>query len=339
MTKICICGGGNLGHVCAGFLSAQPDVEVNLLTTHPDSWNSTIEIDDPDGKTYHGHLSCISSVPAEVLLGVDIVLLCLPGYAIHSTLQKIAPYLSDSVWVGSVVSSTGFFFEAMKILPQNPLFGFQRVPFISRITEYGHRAVLKGYKKSLSVAIEQTNDKQHICDTLQKLFDAPIVLMDSHYEVSLSNSNPLLHPARLYTMWKDWHPGVVYEKNPFFYSDWTLEASELLLLMDNEFQNLLRALHIREGAIPAILDYYECLDAESLTQKFHDIPAFKGILSPMVQTPEGFIPDFHSRYFTEDFLYGMRYIVDLAYKYSIDIPVIKTVYDWGIWIASIFINS
>ena len=65
MMKICICGGGNLGHVCAGFLSAQPDVEVNLLTTHPDLWNSTIEIDDPDGKTYHGHLSCISSVPAE----------------------------------------------------------------------------------------------------------------------------------------------------------------------------------------------------------------------------------------------------------------------------------
>ena len=126
MTKICICGGGNLGHVCAGFLSAQTDVKVNLLTTHPESWSSTIEVDDPEGKTYHGRLSCISSAPAEALSGVDIVLLCLPGYAIRPTLQKIAPYISDSVWVGSVVSSTGFFFEAMKILPKNPLFGFQR---------------------------------------------------------------------------------------------------------------------------------------------------------------------------------------------------------------------
>lgn len=330
MTKICICGGGNLGHVCAGFLSAQPDVEVNLLTTHPDLWSSTIEIDDPDGKTYHGHLSCISSVPAEVLLDVDIVLLCLPGYAIHPILQKIAPYLSESVWVGSVVSSTGFFFEAMKVLPKNPLFGFQRVPFISRITEYGHRAALKGYKKSLSVAVEQTIDKQLVRQTLQNLFAVPVTLMESYYEVSLSNSNPLLHPARLYTMWKDWHPGVVYEKNPFFYSDWTLEASELLIKMDEEFQALLRALHIRERAIPTILDYYECSDAESLTQKFHDIPAFKGILSPMIQTAEGFIPDFHSRYFTEDFPYGMRYIVDLANENNIDIPVIQTVYDWGI---------
>ena len=335
MTKICICGGGNLGHVCAGFLSAQPEVEINLLTSHPDSWNATIEVDDPDGKTFCGHLSCISSDPSEALSDVNIVLLCLPGYAIRPTLQKIAPDLSDCVWVGSVVSSTGFFFEAMKVLPKNPLFGFQRVPFISRIIEYGHRAALKGYKKSLSVAVEQTVDKQLIRQTLQTLFAVPVTLMESYYEVSLSNSNPLLHPARLYTMWKDWHPGVAYEKNPFFYSDWTLDASELLIKMDEEFQALLKALHIREGAIPTILDYYDCSDAESLTQKFHVIPAFKGILSPMIQTAEGFIPDFHSRYFTEDFPYGMRYIVHLAHKNNIDIPVIKTVYDWGFFVSKL----
>lgn len=329
MTKICICGGGNLGHVCAGFLSAQPDVEVNLLTTHPESWNSTIEVDDPDGKTFCGHLSCISSDPGSVLTDVDIVLLCLPGYAIRPSLQKIAPYISDRVWVGSVVSSTGFFFEAMKILSMNPLFGFQRVPFISRIVEYGHRATLKGYKKGLSVAVEQTSNIQLVRQQLQNLFKVPVTLMDSYYEVSLSNSNPLLHPARLYTMWKDWHPGIVYDRNPFFYSDWTLEASELLIKMDYEFQALLRTLNIREDAIPTILDYYECSSPKSLAQKFHDIPAFKGILSPMVQTPEGFVPDFHSRYFTEDFPYGMRYIVETAAKVQAPIPTIDRVYQWG----------
>jgi len=329
MTKICICGGGNLGHVCAGFLSAQPDVEVNLLTTHPDLWNSTIEVDDPDGKTFCGHLYCISSDPGSVLTDVDIVLLCLPGYAIRPSLQKIAPYISDRVWVGSVVSSTGFFFEAMKILSMNPLFGFQRVPFISRIVEYGHRATLKGYKKGLSVAVEQTSNIQLVRQQLQNLFKVPVTLMDSYYEVSLSNSNPLLHPARLYTMWKDWHPGIVYDRNPFFYSDWTLEASELLIKMDCEFQALLRALNIREDAIPTILDYYECSNPKSLAQKFHDIPAFKGILSPMVQTPEGFVPDFHSRYFTEDFPYGMRYIVETAAKVQAPIPTIDRVYQWG----------
>ena len=99
--------------------------------------------------------------------------------------------------------------------------------------------------------------------------------------------------------------------------------------MDDEFQTLLKTLHIRECAIPTILDYYECSDAESLTRKFHDIPAFKGILSPMIQTPEGFIPDFHSRYFTEDFPYGMRFIVETANRFNVDIPTINLVYQWG----------
>ena len=33
--KITICGGGNLGHVCAGFFAAQEDHIVSLLTTKP----------------------------------------------------------------------------------------------------------------------------------------------------------------------------------------------------------------------------------------------------------------------------------------------------------------
>ena len=37
MKKVCICGGGNLGHVVTGFLAANGDCEVSLLTRHPDS--------------------------------------------------------------------------------------------------------------------------------------------------------------------------------------------------------------------------------------------------------------------------------------------------------------
>ena len=41
--RICICGGGNLGHVCAGFL-ANRGHEVSILTTKPERWTSEIEI-------------------------------------------------------------------------------------------------------------------------------------------------------------------------------------------------------------------------------------------------------------------------------------------------------
>lgn len=327
--KICICGGGNLGHVCAGFL-ANRGHQVSILTTRPERWNTELEIVAPDG-TFTGKLNLISSRPEEVIPQVEIVLVCLPGYAIHDELVKIRPFLSKETIVGSVVSSTGFFFEALKVLPPDiPLFGFQRVPFISRIIEYGKKAELKGYKDTLHVAIENTLDKEPIRDELKRLFEKPVSIADSYYEVSLSNSNPLLHPARLYTMWKDWQPGIVYPRNPQFYAEWTIEASAFLIQMDDEFQQLLKALGLKTGCIPTILDYYESSDAISLTQKLHDIRAFQGILSPMKEVEGGWIPDFSSRYFTEDFPYGMRFLVETAHKQGVAIPTIEKVYQWGL---------
>ena len=153
MKKVCICGGGNLGHVVTGFLAANGDCDVSLLTRHPERWQQQLEITTPDGEVMKGQVKTISSNPNDVISHADIVLLCLPGFSISEVLKQIAPVIKTSTVVGSIVSSTGFFFEAFKILPANtPLFGFQRVPFISRLKEYGHSADLLGYKPNLNIA-------------------------------------------------------------------------------------------------------------------------------------------------------------------------------------------
>lgn len=329
--KITICGGGNLGHVCGGFLSSQPGNSVSLLTTRPEAWSEQIAIIDCNGKVFQGKFKCISANPQDVIPEADLILFCLPGFAIREVLQSVVPYLDSSTWVGTVVSSTGFFFEAMKILPATQaLFGFQRVPFISRITKYGQEAELKGYKDSLSLAVEQTDEKENIRHTLEQLFKTPVRLLRSHYEVSLSNSNPLLHTSRLYTLWHDWKPGMIYHRNPGFYSEWTQEASEIYIAMDRELQQLLSKLGVEAGAIPTVLDYYESGDAASLAHKISTIPAFQGISSPMILNSSGqYEPDFHSRYFAEDFPYGLRYIHDLAHSKGVDCPNIDVVYEWG----------
>lgn len=333
--KICICGGGNLGHVCAGFL-ANRGHQVSILTTKPERWNTELKIVAPN-KTFTGKLTLVTSNPEEVIPQAELILICLPGYAIHEELEIVKPYLAEGAIVGTVVSSTGFFFEAFAVLPSDiPLFGFQRVPFISRIIEYGKEAELKGYKETLHVAIENTTVKEPIREKLERLFEKPVTLADSYYEVSLSNSNPLLHPSRLYTMWKDWRPGNVYPRNPQFYAEWTMEASELLIQMDDEFQKLLYVLGLKPGCIPTILDYYESNDAVSLTQKLHDIRAFQGILSPMKEVEGEWIPDFSSRYFTEDFPYGMRFIVETAHEHNVEIPTIEEIYQWGLKVSKAF---
>jgi len=342
-----ICGGGNLGHVIAAF-AAHRGYDVRLLTRHPERWSHNITIDTPEGEVITGHISRISNRPEDVIPQSDIILLCLPGYAIADCLRSIAPLLSPPLGgspdaqraspnggrmegaIGSVVSSTGFFFEALELLPPTiPLFGFQRVPFIARVKEYGRSAHLLGYKPQLGIAVEHLQDAEPLRQQIEHLFNTPVELLGSHYEVSLTNSNPLLHTSRLYSMWHDWHEGVVYSTQNRFYADWTDEASQLLIDMDREFFRLLAVLPVRPGSIPTILDYYESHDAASLTQKLHSIQAFRDILSPMKAVEGGFIPDFQSRYFTEDFPYGLAIIRRLLQEHHIDAPHIEMVYQWG----------
>ena len=119
----------------------------------------------------------------------------------------------------------------------------------------------------------------------------------------------------------------VFDHNILFYKEWTDEASKKLIDMDAEFFRLLDRLGV--NGIPTLLDYYESTDATSLTAKISSIEAFQAITSPMVQVEGGWKMDRTSRYFTEDFPFGLRWIKDLAVQNNIDTPVIDEVYDWG----------
>lgn len=324
--RVCICGGGSLGHVCAAVLASRKGVSVSILSGHPDKWQNFVSATDPDGKVYSGPVK-VSSDPAEVAAGQDIILLTVPGYLIEKTLESIRPWIGKAA-VGSIVSSTGFFFFAHRILgPEAALFGFQRVPYIARVKEYGSKALLLGYKDSLVAALENVPDREGFRAKLQELFETRVNLAGSYLEVSLSNSNPILHTGRLYTMFKG-REDDVFDHNILFYKEWTDEASQKLIDMDAEFFRLLGKLGI--SGISPLLEYYESTDAASLTRKISSIPAFQAITSPMVETEGGWKADFGSRYFTEDFPFGLRWIKELAEENDVPTPIIDEVYNWGI---------
>ena len=330
LKKICICGGGGLGHTCAAVLSSHDGIEVSLYTQRPNSWNTDFIVNAPD-KQFKGRLFAISNNPEEVISNADIILLCLPAFLVESTLVEIKPYLSSNAIVGSVVGNTGFFLFAHKIFTEAPigLFAFQRVPYISRVVDYGKEALLLGYKDELLMATENIIDPQSFSVQISRLFRTSTSLVDSFYEVTLSNSNPILHTGRLFSMWKDCE-GKVYDVNPLFYHDWTDEASSIIIQMDNEFSDLLEALNIPRTHLKTLLEHYGVVDPHMLTLKLKSIPSFATILSPMKEVDSGWKPDFTSRYFTEDFPYGLRFIHDLAHEYNIECPTIDMVYTWGI---------
>lgn len=326
--RICIIGGGSLGHVCAGVF-ASVGARVNIYSQHPESWGEEVRVIDIDGKTFVGHIDMVSSNPGDVIPNADMVFLCLPGFLIEQSLESIKPHLRPNTVVGSIVSSTGFFFCAHKILPPStPLFGFQRTPFIARVAEYGQSANLLGYKKEVAIACENIDDTEAFRAQVERLFITPTKLLGSFYEASLTNSNPILHTGRLYSMWRDWD-GTPYDHNILFYKEWNDAASECIIAMDDEFMQLLAKLPVNRANIPSLLDYYESTDAKSLTRKISSIAAFQTIKSPMKEVAGGWIPDFASRYFTEDFPFGLKIIKELAEEHHIATPTIDKVYQWG----------
>ena len=336
INKICICGGGSLGTVCAGVFISN-GFEVNILTGHPSQWSKSISVIDPTGKKFVGNLNLISSAPELIIPESDLILLCVPGFLIEETLMKIKPFLNPDKIVGCVVANTGFFLKAHEILnPGQPLFAFQRVPFISRFKEYGHSAELLGYKPSLRVAVENINE-DFAKQILYKLFKTPIDLLANHYEASLSNSNPILHTGRLYALWKNYN-GEIYDSPIFFYADWNDEASKMVLALDKEFISLRDKLGISQDAVPSLLDYYEVKDYKEFTDKIKSIPAFKNIIAPIKKVDKGYVPDFQSRYFTEDFPFGLKILLDLAKINQTESDNMKKVFEWGSWIQNNYVN-
>lgn len=325
--KICICGGGSLGHVCAGVLGSLKDVQLNILSGHPSRWQKRITVTDGNGKKYIAQINHVSSRAEDVIVDQDIILICLPGFLIEKTLIDIKPYIGNAV-VGSVVSSTGFFFFAHDILGKEAkLFGFQRVPFISRVVEYGRTANLLGYKSNISMVLENIKDSIDFCNKIEQLFATPVTLLNNFYEVALSNSNPILHTGRLYALFAG-REHAVFDHNVLFYKEWNDESSSLLIQMDLELFQLLERLGVH--SLPSLLDYYESTDAASLTKKIQSIPAFQNITSPMKLDNNGWIVDYESRYFTEDFPFGLRWIKVLADEYNIYTPTINKVLAWGL---------
>ena len=330
---ICICGGGNLGHSIAGRAAAvlKGRDQVRLLTRKPELWSNTISVEDDLGHVFANPLAMVTNDAKKAVDGADIILLCLPGFAIEEELNRLLPLLSPNTLVGSVVCSTGFFFRAFDILDKETrLFGFQRVPFVARIAEYGHRSYIWGYRNEVFMATCNTDKEtnKRLCDFFKEMFGTPVKMLENYMEAALTNSNPILHTGRLYAMWGQWDEKP-FPRQSYFYKEWTDEASKIIIDMDKEFFDLLAALHVRKGAIKTLLEHYESTDASSMTAKISGIPSLSKVLSPMKKAEDGYLPDFQSRYFTEDFPYGLAILHKLMHEHGVASPTTDKIFAWG----------
>lgn len=153
--------------------------------------------------------------------------------------------------------------------------------------------------------------------------------MPNYLNVTLTPSNPILHTTRLSVLFKDYVDGLTYDKVPLLYEEWDNESSELLLKCDNEVQTICKSLDCFDlSYVKSLKIHYESDTAEQLTSKITSINSFKGLKSPCIQTHDGYIPDFSSRYFTADFPYGLSILVQISKLLGLSCPYMTKTLDW-----------
>ena len=324
--NICVCGGGNLGHVVSALL-ADAGHKVSILTGRPEQWHKRITLEEEEKNDIVSTITEVSDDPYKVIPNADIIIFALAGMQNELYLKRIAKIIKKGAVVGTIFGSTGFYWMAKYILDQSiDIFTFQRVPFISRIREYGKSAVLKGRKNKLYI---YTSDKSNwILTFFENIFDTKIELLKSPLTAILTNSNPLLHPSRLMTLFGN-DTQKIYSKKKLLYEEWDNEASKLYIETDNEFQTILEALNISKIEIPDVLSYYESHDSESLTRKIQSITSFKDIYAPMCRFDSGYILDTSSRFFSEDIPFGTLLIKSIASLVDVQTPNIDKLIYWG----------
>ena len=107
----------------------------------------------------------------------------------------------------------------------------------------------------------------------------PLKQYKNYLVVTFTPSNPILHTARLYSLFKDSTFETPFSKMIKFYGDWNDFASETLLKMDTELTKICEKLENFDLTEHVPLnDYYESKTVKELTKKittiknWHDLP-------------------------------------------------------------------
>ena len=315
--NITIVGFGNIAHALIACMNRKNINKVFVLSR---SSKDAISI-KADYNDSVGIIDYITFFAEDIIPKSDIILFTVPSFARVDYLKKIAPFVKENCLIGAFPGIGGFNEEVLSIISDKNvnIFASQRVPYIARIIKKGE-SVHVTPKNSINIAVQKEHKK--IQDILKDILQMEIYLLDDFMEVNLSNSNPILHTARLYVLF---NRNRIYDREVLFYEEWDNESSNILLKMDAEFMQIVNKLNLKN--IKSLKEHYEVSNIDEMTDKIKSIKAFYGIKAPLIKKNNVYLPDINSRYFIEDVNIGLKYIKDYANKIKIKTPTIDLVYN------------
>lgn len=334
MKKITVIGAGNIGSILAVKFSQENDVclYTNISDQLPLLSKSMTVNDIDNNRFYNGNISLITDNLKEAIEFAEYIFITFPSFLFKDLAIKMIPLLKKNQHLVFVPGSGGpelYFSDAL--LKGVTISGLQRVHCVARITKLGQSVNESGIKSLLKIASIPTSFNEQACKDIENFYKIKTQPLKNYLNITLINSNPTLHTSRLFCLFKNYYPGVIYERNPLFYEEWDIESANLLSDMDDELTSMFPVLEenglIVDDIIP-IVKYYDSTTPEQMMNKLRSIKGFKGLYSPMIEVAGGFVPDFNSRYFAADFSFGLDLLIEISKMLNTKHDLMEKVSNW-----------
>ena len=334
--KITVLGGGNMGSLLSVKFSQSNDVTLYLNSDKTARFHKDMRVYNSDKRTHvTGKIQKITTDLAEAINGAEWIFITFPSFVFESFADKLLALLKCGQHLVFIPGSGGaelYFSDALK--KGCTISGLQRVHSVARITEVGQEVCESGVRNMLKVASVPQAFNEQACRVIGELYGIEVMPLSSYLDVTLINSNPILHTSRLFTIFKDYVGGDEngYDKLPLFYEHWTDETSCLLEKMDNELFDIIGVLNkngMKVDDIVPLLKHYESKSVTEMTAKLKSINSLKGLATPSKLRFDGkLVPDLNSRYFTADFPFGLDILIAFADLAGTPCPHLISVSDW-----------
>lgn len=330
--KICIVGGGNVGISCVfDFLNFFKKSDIYILTKKYDYFSSKIQRIDPERsicETIQKGIIFTNEYDL-ALKDTDLVVVTLPSFCIYDFVSKLESYNPKIVLYVPGYGNKDFF--SQNLIKRGVIVaGFDRSPYVCRILD--NKTIQCSKKNSVRIATVGDVINPQLVNMFSLLFGMQIIPLKNYYVVNFTPSNPILHTSRLYSLFKDVNCIKKYNRMIKFYSEWDDFSSEIMLGMNSELRNLcskiekVKAIDLSEMIF--LTEHYEVTDSKSMTKKLRSITSLSKIDSPMLKNNDYYFIDLNSRYFREDFKFGLYILRLYADHFNIKTPNMDLVLIW-----------
>ena len=336
MSKITVIGGGNMGSILSVKFSQKHDVTLFLNAPYEkvEEYHKDMVIFNEDNNLFvKGKIDKITEDLKEAVKDAEWIYITYPSFLFSSFSKQLIPLLHEGQHLVGIPGSGGFELHFKDALKKGvTLTGLQRVHSVARIIKKGEEVRESGVRTGIRIASIPRSFNEEAARFISDCYSLPVESLNNYLNITLLNSNPVLHTSRLYDIFKDFEEKKEYDYLPLFYEEWSLSSSELLIKMDSELFSMLHYLTNRGivvNQITTLLEHYDSTNAVEMTKKLNSINSLKGLTTPSKKNENGkLVPDFSSRYFTADYPYGLDILLSFAELLHIDCPNMKMVSDW-----------